>query len=147
MGKAYRWRGGLLGKDSTGNPVFGGVLHIRIPDGGDGTFPTGRVVVIPRYSPGECERACIIRDPVNLAALGEARIADLVKVGSLEPVKWSDDLLSWLHADSPMVERDTAEAQRIAQESATASAAALATFGQPANTITSAIPAAPSSLR
>lgn len=133
MSKAYRWRGGFQGNDRFGQPVYAGVLHIRIPVGANEAaeaMGNTRIVIVPPYEPGVCERACVIRDPVNLAALGDFRIAALVKEGSLEPVKWSEDILSWLHADSPDMERDLAEATVIAQASADATAAANATFNQ-----------------
>jgi hypothetical protein len=78
--KAFRWRGP-------------GVLHIK-------GRPDGKLVVVPPYEPGEIEHACIVKDPVNIAALGQERVVSLIKAGSAEPITWVDGIKGFVREDA-----------------------------------------------
>lgn len=77
--KCFRWRGP-------------GMLTIGRKDG---------LKCIPPYTPGEVERACLVKDPVSLEALGAARIQSLIDAGQAEAVAWSDNIMSFLKPDDP----------------------------------------------
>jgi hypothetical protein len=77
--KAFRWLGA-------------GVLHIKRAD--------GKLVIVPPHEAGVIERRCIVKDPQNLAALGQDRIAQLVKDKLAEVVTWTDQVGGFLHEDA-----------------------------------------------
>ena len=101
--KAFRWKGP-------------GVLHIKRPD--------GKLEVVPPYSPGEIEKGCNVRDPVNIEALGQARIAALIAAGQAEPIKWTDDIAAFIKNDPPPFDPKTNEGS-VALSDAMSSEAAL----------------------
>lgn len=78
--KAFRWKGP-------------GVLHIT-------GRPDKKLVVVPPYEPGQIEHGCIVKDPVNIEALGQARIASLIAAGSAELVTWTDSLKGFVREDA-----------------------------------------------
>jgi hypothetical protein len=84
--KAFRWKGP-------------GVLHIKRPD--------GKLEVVPPYSPGEIEKGCNVRNPMNIEALGQERIASLIAAGQAEPIKWTDDIAAFLKNDPPPLDPET----------------------------------------
>ena len=89
--KAFRWKGP-------------GVLHISRPD--------GKLKVIPPYTPGEIEHGCLVKDPVNVDALGQARIAALVAEGKAEVITWADNIAGFIRPDAKAAESTTlADAQ------------------------------------
>jgi hypothetical protein len=79
--KAFRWKGP-------------GVLHIT-------GRPDKKLVVVPPYEPGVIEHGCIVKDPVNIAALGQERIASLIKDGQAETVNWTEQVLGFVRPDAP----------------------------------------------
>ena len=115
--KAFRWKGP-------------GVLHIKRPD--------GKLEVVPPYSPGEIEKGCNVRDPVNIESLGQARIAALIASGHAEPIKWTDEIAAFLKNDPPPLDPETGQGS-LAVSDAKSSEAALQethkfeTFVQKAN--------------
>jgi hypothetical protein len=69
----------------------------------------GKYVIIPPYVPGICERKCNVKDPENIAALGQARIAQLIKDGMAEPINWSDAVSAYLRSDAKPQNIETGE--------------------------------------
>jgi hypothetical protein len=106
--RAFRWLGTRRAEGAVG------VLQIRRDD--------GRVVVVPPHIPGQIERECIVRDPTNLAALGAARIEELVKSGQAEYINLVDGALEMFRKDDPGALKEFSEMQQIVQDSADESA-------------------------
>ena len=99
--QAFRWKGP-------------GVLHIQ--------RAAGERRVVPAYEPGQIEKACIVKDPENLAALGAARITEFIASKQAEPVNWVEGLAGMLKEDSPEALVDAKQADEIAQKAAKDSA-------------------------
>jgi len=85
--KAFRWKGP-------------GVLHIK-------GRPDGKLIVVPPYEPGVIEHGCIVKDPVNIAALGQDRIASLIAAGQAEIVTWTDQIKGFVREDAKLEESMT----------------------------------------
>ena len=125
--KAFRWLGEIPS-------LCKGVLTIKRKD--------GKVIVVPPHNPGAgITKSCIVRDIENLAALGEARIEELVKTGRAEFIKMADGLMDFLHPEPKMDPAsanpdeathplaDIKAGQETAQAASTASDAAFAAAG------------------
>jgi len=129
MARAYRWLGP-------------GVYHLKTPD--------LKVRVVPPHTPGEIEHACIIRDPKEIAVMGEKLIADFIRDGRLQEINWTEEFAGIFHPDaSPensLVVRDVLEAQPIAQTALDDSEAARRAFGEPVDTISPALAQPPVTL-
>jgi hypothetical protein len=114
MGKAYRW----LGFIPTARK---GMLHIKRADG------KVRVVAPANIEEG-ITRSCIISDQADFDALGEARIAEFLAAGYLEPVKIAEGIFDFLKPEPKPLDLKTGEgslavadftgAEVIAQETA-----------------------------